>query len=131
MSALQVPNDIDGYISRFPSEIQAILEKVRTTIRKAAPGAKELISYQMPAFSQNGILVYFAAWKNHIGLYPPISGDEVLEKALAKYAGPKGNLQFPLNETIPFNLIRRIVQLRLKQNTAKAAEKKAKRKRTR
>ena len=120
--------DIDGYISQFPSGVQAILEKVRTTISSAAPDAKEAISYLMPAFKQHGILVYFAAWEKHIGLYPPISGDKALEKAVARYAGPKGNLQFPLDEPIPYDLIERIVKLRVKQDLAKAAARKKKRK---
>ena len=120
--------DIDGYISQFPSDVQAILQKVRTTISSSAPEAVETISYQMPAFRQHGILVYFAAWKNHIGLYPPISGDKALEKAVARYAGPKGNLQFPLDEPIPYDLIERIVKLRVKQDTAKAAARRKKRK---
>lgn len=109
--------NIDDYISQFSDEVRAVLEQVRETIRNAAPDAKEVISYQMPAFKQNGILVYFAAWKQHIGLYPPISGDKALEKAVAPYAGPKGNLQFPLNEPIPLKLIERIVKLRVKQAT--------------
>jgi len=120
--------DIDGYISQFPADVQAILEQVRTTIRQAAPEAKETISYQMPAFKQHGILVYFAAWKKHIGLYPPISGDKALEKAIARYAGPKGNLQFPLDEPMPYKLIERIVKLRVKQDLAKAEAKRANRK---
>src|SRR5260221_4455363 len=74
----------------------------------------------MPAFKQHGILVYFAAWQKHIGLYPPISGNKALEKAVARYAGPKGNLQFPLDEPIPFDLIERIVKLRVKQDEGKA-----------
>jgi uncharacterized protein YdhG (YjbR/CyaY superfamily) len=122
------PKDIDGYISLFPAVVQAILEKVRTTISHAAPEAKETISYMMPAFKQHGILVYFAAWKKHIGLYPPISGDKALEKAVARFAGPKGNLQFPLDEPIPFDLIERIVKLRVMQDNAKAAAKRKKRK---
>jgi uncharacterized protein YdhG (YjbR/CyaY superfamily) len=119
---------IDEYILQFPADTQAILEKVRATIRSAAPDANEVISYQMPAFKQHGILVYFAAWKQHIGLYPPISGDESLEKAVARYAGPKGNLQFPLDEPIPYKLIERIVKLRVKQDLAKSAAKRTKRK---
>ena len=119
--------DVDGYISQFPADTQAILRKVRATIRKAAPDAKETISYQMAAFKQHGILVYFAAWKNHIGLYPPISGDKALEKAAARYAGPKGNLQFPLDEPIPYGLIERLVKLRVKQDSAKAEAKRKKR----
>ena len=74
----------------------------------------------MPAFTQSGILVYFAAFKKHIGLYPPVSGDAAIEKAIAPYAGPKGNLQFPLDQPIPYKLIERIVKLRLKQNQAKS-----------
>lgn len=118
--------DIDSYIARFPGEVRTVLEKIRETIRNAAPDATEVISYQMPAFKQHGILVYFAAWKEHIGLYPPISGNKTLEKAVARYAGPKGNLQFPLDEEIPYNLIERIVKLRVKQNAEKAAAKRKK-----
>jgi uncharacterized protein YdhG (YjbR/CyaY superfamily) len=120
------PKDIDEYISRFPKKVQAVLKKVRATIRRAAPEAHETISYMMPAFKQNGILVYFAAWEKHIGLYPPIAGDKVIEKAIAPYAGPKGNLQFPLDEPIPYDLIERIVKLRVKQDSAKAAAKRKK-----
>jgi uncharacterized protein YdhG (YjbR/CyaY superfamily) len=118
--------DIDDYISKFPADVQVILKKVRETIRHAAPDAKETISYMMPAFRQHGILVYFAAWAKHIGIYPPISGDKTLERASARYAGPKGNLQFPLDEPIPFDLIERLVKLRVKQDSAKAAEKRQK-----
>lgn len=128
MAKPKAPKDIDGYISQFPADVQAILEKVRATIHQAAPDAKEVISYQMPAFKQYGILVYFAAWQKHIGLYPPISGDKTLEKAVARYAGPKGNLQFPLDEPIPYDLIERIVKLRVKQDEAKVAAKKKKKK---
>ena len=118
--------DIDEYISKFPADVQVILEKVRATIRQAAPEAKETISYMMPAFKQHGILVYFAAWEKHIGMYPPISGNKTLEKAIARYAGPKGNLQFPLDEPIPYDLIEKLVKLRVKQDSAKAAEKRQK-----
>ena len=120
--------DIDGYISQFPAEVQAILQKVRRTISSAAPEAKETISYMMPAFRLHGILVYFAAWKNHIGLYPPISGDKALEKAIARYAGQKGNLQFPLDEPVPYDLIEQIVKLRVKQDSARAVARQKKRK---
>jgi len=128
MVKMQKPQDVEDYISRFPAETQATLKRIRETIRRAAPEAQETISYQMPAFKQHGILVYFAAWKQHIGLYPPISGDKALEKSLGRYAGPKGNLQFPLDEPIPYDLIARIVKLRVKQDSAKAAAKRAKRK---
>jgi uncharacterized protein YdhG (YjbR/CyaY superfamily) len=127
MAKAQKPTDIDGYISQFPADVQAVLQEVRETISHAAPEAKETISYQMPAFRQHGILVYFAAWKNHIGMYPPISGNKTLEKAIARYAGPKGNRQFPLDEPMPFDLIERIVKLRVKQDAAKAAAKRKKR----
>jgi uncharacterized protein YdhG (YjbR/CyaY superfamily) len=128
MANVQKPQDIDGYISQFPADVRAILERVRQTIREAAPGAREAISYRMPAFKQHGVLVYFAAWKKHIGLYPPISGDAALGKAVARYAGPKGNLQFPLDEPIPYDLIERVVKLRVTQDLAKAAAKRKRRK---
>ncbi|HXA19755.1 MAG TPA: DUF1801 domain-containing protein [Thermoanaerobaculia bacterium] len=110
------PRNVDEYISSFSPEIQAVLEKVRATVRKAAPMAQETISYGIPAFTLNGVLVYFAAFKKHIGFYPPISGDARLKEAVAPYAGEKGNLRFPLDQPIPYNLIGRIVKLRMKQN---------------
>jgi uncharacterized protein YdhG (YjbR/CyaY superfamily) len=118
------PKSIDEYIAIYSPEIQAILEKIRLTIRTAAPEAQETISYQIPTFTLNGALVYFAAFKNHIGFYPPVSGDARLEKALSPYAGPKGNLRFPLDQPIPYHLIQRIVKLRVKQNLAKVAKSK-------
>ena len=113
--------NVGQYIASFSPEIQLILEKIRSTIRVAAPGAEETISYGIPAFRQNGILVYFAAFKKHIGLYPPVRGDASLVKAIAVYAGEKGNLQFPLDHPIPYGLIKRIVKFRVKQNSSKAA----------
>jgi uncharacterized protein YdhG (YjbR/CyaY superfamily) len=98
---------------------------LRSTIRRAAPGdAEQLISYRIPAFKLHGMLVYFAAFKNHIGLFPPIRGDAKLQAAVAKYAGPKGNLKFPLDEPMPYALISRIVKLRVQQNLSKARAKK-------
>ena len=114
------PASIDEYIAGFTPAVRRILEKIRETIAAAAPDARERISYSMPAFDQHGILVYFAAFKAHIGLFPPVSGDPRLEKSIAPYAGAKGNLRFPLSEPIPYDLIRRIVTLRLKQKLAKA-----------
>lgn len=114
------PNTIDEYITWFPPNVQVILETIRLTIRQAAPDAQEVISYKIPAFTQNGILVYFAAFKKHIGFYPPVRGDAKLEKAISTYAGEKGNLQFPLDQAIPYRLITRIVKLRVKQNLSKA-----------
>jgi uncharacterized protein YdhG (YjbR/CyaY superfamily) len=123
------PKSIDEYISAFSPEVQAQLERVRLTIRNAAPGAQETISYQIPTFMLSGVLVYFAAFKNHIGFYPPVKGDARLEKAISGYAGEKGNLRFPFDQPIPFGLIERIVKLRVKQNLAKAATKRRKGKR--
>lgn len=125
---MPAPADIDAYIAQFPRDVQAILQEVRRTIRAAAPEAQEVISYSMPAFRQHGILVYFAAWKKHVGLYPPIRGDAALERAAAKYAGPKGNLQFPLDEPMPHGLIARIVKLRVRQDNEKSQAKRGKRK---
>jgi len=116
----RTPKSIDEYIASFPPEVQAILERVRATIREAAPGAREVISYQIPAFTLNGVLVYFAAFRNHIGFYPPVRGNTSLERAISPYAGEKGNLRFPLNHPIPYRLIERIVKHRVKQNLAKA-----------
>ncbi len=112
------PATIDEYIASFPADVRAILRQVRQTVRAAAPNAREVISYRMPALKQHGILVYFAAFKKHIGFYPPIKGDAKLEKAAARYAGAKGNLRFPLDEPIPYGLIKRLTQLRAKQDLA-------------
>jgi uncharacterized protein YdhG (YjbR/CyaY superfamily) len=111
---------IDEYIAASSPKVRPILERIRKIIRRAAPDAEEVISYRMPAFRGRGILLYFAAFKNHIGLFPPVSGDARIEKAIAPYAGPKGNLQFPLDEPIPYDLIERIVKLRVEQDRAKA-----------
>jgi uncharacterized protein YdhG (YjbR/CyaY superfamily) len=117
------PKNIDEYIAAFSPEVQTILDRIRRTIHSVAPDAQETISYQIPAFTLNGTLVYFAAFKNHIGFYPPVSGDARLEKAISPYAGERGNLRFPLNRPIPYGLIERIVKLRVRQNLAKAAAK--------
>jgi uncharacterized protein YdhG (YjbR/CyaY superfamily) len=111
----QPPLSIDEYIAGFSPEIQVLLQQVRATVRSAAPKAEERISYRMPAYFQNGVIVYFAAFKNHIGVFPPVR-DERLKIALQPYAGPKGNLQFPLAEAIPYALIRRVVKARLREN---------------
>jgi uncharacterized protein YdhG (YjbR/CyaY superfamily) len=127
MSDRAKPKTVSAYIALFPPEVQEILEKIRSTIRTAAPAAQETISYQIPAFTLNGPLVYFAAFKNHIGFYPPVRGDARLEKAISKYAGEKGNLRFPLDQPVPYRLISRIVKLRVKQNMATARAKRKKR----
>jgi uncharacterized protein YdhG (YjbR/CyaY superfamily) len=117
------PKSIDQYVAAFSPEVQAILQRIRATIGNAAPDARETISYQIPAFMLNGPLVYFAAFKKHIGFYPPVRGDARLENAVAPYAGEKGNLRFPLDHPIPYRLIERIVKHRVKQNLAKTATK--------
>src|SRR5512139_2411017 len=105
------------YIAGFPPKTRAALKKVRAALHKAAPTAEETISYRMPALRGNGMLVYFAGFKNHIGIFPPVRGDERLLAALARYRGPKGNLRFPLDEPIPLALISRIAKLRVKQDS--------------
>ena len=121
------PENIDAYIAGFPAEIQSILERIRSTIREVAPEAKETISYRMPAFTLGGVLVYFAAFKHHIGIYPPLKSDEKLIRELASYSGPKGNLKFPLDEPIPYPLIRRVVKARQEELRETARSKRRKR----
>lgn len=121
-----IPKSVDEYIEGFRPEVQAILQRVRQVARDVAPQAQEIISYRMPALKQHGILIYFAAFKGHIGLYPPIAGDARLQKAIAPYVGEKGNLRFSYDKPIPYELIGRITKLRVKQDSAKAATKRAK-----
>ena len=115
------PKNIDEYIASFSPEVQAILQRIRLTIRNAAPDAQETISYKIPTFTMGGPLVYFAAFKKHIGFYPPVRDNARLEKAISTYAGEKGNLQFPLDQPIPYGLIERIVKFRVKQMLSKAS----------
>ncbi len=114
---------IDDYIASFPEEIQAILQEVRATIHAAAPTATEKISYQMPTFFQNGNVVHFAAFKNHIGFYPAPRGIEAFADELSIYKGAKGSVQFPLDKPMPLDLIRRIVEFRVAENMEKASKK--------
>jgi uncharacterized protein YdhG (YjbR/CyaY superfamily) len=113
---------IDEYIATFPQDRQARLEAVRATIQAAAPGAEERISYQMPAFALNGVLVYFAAWKNHIGFYPA-SGrvPEVFAGELSGYEVAKGTIKFPFHQPLPLDLIDKIVRFRVSENLNKAS----------
>jgi uncharacterized protein YdhG (YjbR/CyaY superfamily) len=113
------PNSIDAYIDGFPKEIQVLLEQIRTTIKNAAPQAEEKISYGMPAFFLKGQLVYYAAFKNHIGFYALPSGNNAFQKELTKYKVGKGSIQFPLTEKIPYDLITKIVKFRIKENLEK------------
>ncbi len=115
------PTTIDEYIAGFPPDVQAILQKIRATIHKAAPQAEEAIKYQMPTFVLHGNLVHFAAFKSHIGFYPVPTGIEAFKQELAPYAGGKGSVQFPLDQPIPYKLISKIVKFRAKENLAKAA----------
>ena len=113
MTAQSTPGTMDEYIAAFPPRVQSILKRLRSRIGRAAPQATEKISYRMPAFVLGGrILIYFAAFKGHIGIYPPVRGDKKLEQELSRYKGPKGNLKFPLDEPIPYELIARVVKLR-------------------
>jgi len=114
------PSSIDEYIAGFPADVQEILERIRMTIRKAAPTAEETIKYQMPTFTLQGNLVYFSAFKKHIGFYPPVTGYVKLKKKLSRYEGTKGSLKFPLDEPIPYDLISKIVEFRVKENLSKA-----------
>lgn len=109
---------IDEYIGSFPPNVQKILEQLRNTIAKAAPQAKERISYGIPTFSLDGNLVHFAGFKNHIGFYPAPSGIEAFKEELSQYKGAKGSVQFPINDPLPLALIRKIVKFRVKENLA-------------
>jgi uncharacterized protein YdhG (YjbR/CyaY superfamily) len=122
------PKDIDQYIARFSADVQEILEKVRLTIREAAPDAKEKISYQMPTFTLEGNLVHFAGYKKHIGFYPTPSGIDKFKKEISAYKWAKGSVQFPLNQPIPYELINKIVTFRVKENLARAEAKEKKKK---
>jgi uncharacterized protein YdhG (YjbR/CyaY superfamily) len=108
---------IDDYIAQFPTDVRELLFKIRQTIQAAAPAAEETISYQMPAFRLNGILVYFAAFKNHIGFFPTSSPITAFQKELSPYETSKGGVKFPIGQPILFALIRKIVEYRVKQNT--------------
>ena len=112
----KAPKNINGYIAGFPIKTQAILQKLRLTIRKAEPEAQEVISYQMPAFKYRGILVYFAAYKNHIGFYPTPTGIAAFKKELSAYQTSKGTVRFPIDKALPLDLISKIVKFRVKEN---------------
>jgi len=124
MATNQPPaKNIDEYIARYPQEIQDILQQIRMTIWEAAPEAEEAISYQMPTFRLHGNLVHFAVFKNHIGFYPIPSGIEQFKEELSAYKVGKGSVQFPLDQPIPYDLIRRITLFRVEENQRKAAQK--------
>ncbi len=115
------PKSIDDYIAGFPADVQAQLQSVRAAIRKAAPKAVEVISYRMPAFKQHGYLVFFSAYKQHIGLYgTSAEANAKYKDAVAPYAGPKGALRFPLTERMPVGLIGKLVKFRVREDIAHA-----------
>ena len=116
---------IDEYIASFPSDVQERLRQMRAAIREAAPEAQEKISYQMPTFFLHGNLVHFAAFKNHIGFYPAPRGIEAFKDELAAYEGAKGSVQFPLDQPLPLDLVRRIVQFRVADQLQNAKAKKS------
>jgi len=115
--------NIDEYIATFPMDIQKKMQELRAVIKSSATDAVEKISYQMPTFYLNGNLIHFAAYKNHIGLYPTPNGIEAFSDELSKYKGGKGSKQFPLNEPLPLDLISRIVKFRVAENQKKPARK--------
>lgn len=115
----RVYKTVDEYIAAYPKKIQYILEELRQVIREAAPKAEETISYQIPAFKLNGNLVWFAAFKNHIGFYPTASGIEAFKEKLVDYDVSKGTVRFPLNKSIPYDLITEIVRFRVQENLSK------------
>jgi len=117
------PKSIDEYIAGFPEDVQAILEKVRTTIREAAPGAEETIKYRLPTFTLRGNLVHFGAFKKHIGFYPTPTGTDKFRNELSVYEGAKGSIRFPLDKPIPYGLISEIVKFRVKENLERAEAK--------
>ncbi len=117
-------NEVDKYIEGFPVEVQQMLQQMRETIRKAAPEAGEIISYGMPSYKFNGLLVHFAGYKNHIGFYPAPSGILAFKKELSVYKGAKGSVQFPLDKPLPLELISQIIEFRVIENLEKAKARK-------
>lgn len=120
------PKDIDDYINHCPVEVQAVLQELRETIRRAAPDAKETINYMVPTFTLKGNLVHFAAFKNHIGFYPAPSGIDQFRNELSNYELSKGTIRFPLGQPLPLELVSRIVKFRVQENLEKAEAKKNK-----
>ena len=116
------PATVDAYIATFPKDVQVILSRVRQTVRKAAPDAVEKIAYGMPAYMQDGVLLYFGGFKEHVGVYPPVR-DKALMRELASYANERGNVRFRYDEPIPWTLLARIVKANAKDNALKAAVK--------
>jgi uncharacterized protein YdhG (YjbR/CyaY superfamily) len=112
------PANIDDYIDGFPDKVQRILQKIRKTIQKAAPGAQEVISYQMPAFKLHRVFVHFAGYQKHVSVYPAPRGVAAFKKELAEYEGGKGTVRFPLDQPVPYDLITKIVKYRVEEDAA-------------
>jgi uncharacterized protein YdhG (YjbR/CyaY superfamily) len=123
MAKSTTPRNIDEYIAGFPKDVRVTLQKIRATIKKAAPDAQETISYQIPTFRLYGTLISFAAFSKHIGLYPAPSGSERFNRELSAYRTSKSTVRFPLDKPVPYGLITRIVKLRVKANQGKASAK--------
>jgi len=121
---MKKPIDVDEYIAGFPKESQKLLKQVRAAIREAAPQAEEVISYSMPGYKLNGMLVWFGGHTNHIGFYPHGATMENFQKELARYKQTKGSIRFPLDEPLPITLIKKMVKLRVAQHLQKAKAKK-------
>ena len=123
----KIPKTIDDYIAGFPPEVQAILEKLRATVRKAAPDAEEAIKYRLPTFVLGGNLVHFGAFKKHIGFYATPTGNKKFRKELSAYQGAKGSVQFPLDKPLPYRLVTQMVKFRVKENLERSAAERKKR----
>lgn len=121
---MKKPSSVEEYISSFPKETQQLLKQVRATVKKNAPKAEEVISYSMPAFKMNGMLVWYAGYEKHIGFYPGASGIAAFKKEIANYKNAKGSVQFPLDKPLPLGLITKMVKFRVKENLEKAKAKK-------
>jgi uncharacterized protein YdhG (YjbR/CyaY superfamily) len=119
-----VPASVDDYIAGFRPEVRAVLRKIRATIRKAAPGATEKVSWGMPAYAQDGVVTFFAAFEKHVSVFPGPEGIAKFKKELAPYGTSKGTVRFPLGTPVPYGLIARLVKFRVKENAARAAAKK-------
>jgi len=114
-------NTVDEYIAQFPRDVQQILHKVRDEIKRAAPDAVEKISYQMPGYELNGDLIWFGAWKNHIAIYPKTPAVmDAFKEELSAYKGTKGSIHFPLDKPLPYELIAKIVEVRVAENLKKS-----------
>lgn len=122
----RAPASVESYIAGFPPEVRTVLRKIRAAIRKAAPDAEERISWGMPAYSQDGMLTFFAAFKGHVSIFPGPEGIEKFKKELAPYGTSKGTVRFPLGTPVPYGLINRIVKFRVKENRARAEAKRKK-----